>query len=239
MTTIDRTRPRALLVLGLAGAVLLGACGGGTTVAGATGTAPTPSATTVPATPATTATTATPAPTPTPSPTPAGSPTGSPTASGGSAANGGFAFSTREVIGYYKGVGYTCQATTPSTQAAGYTVQRCLLTDKATKLTHLVAFVFDDAGVTGNAFAAVIGPDGKTMPAPADAIEALGGFIGAMLGQVQGASTVGWLVKHLGEKSAQTTAGDILVLTYTVNDATDTGLYVEVANQAFMNAPAP
>ena len=222
MTATDRTRPRALAVLGVAGAILLGACGGGTA-----GT-PAPAAT-----PAPTAAVAT------PSPAPTGAPGDSPIASNASSANGGFAFSTQEVIAYYKGAGYTCQPETPSTQAAGYTVQRCLLADDAKKLTHLVAFVFDPDGVTGNAFSGVLGSDGKTMPAPADAIEALGGFLGAMLGTDQGTTTVTWLAEHLGEKSAQTTAGDILVMTYTGNDATGQGLYVEVANQSFMDAPAP
>jgi hypothetical protein len=232
LTAIDRTPARRLAVLGLAATLLVAACGGAATPSATTSLPTAVPATTAPATP--TAAPATPSTTPKPTPVPTIGPSPS-----SSADLGGFAFSTDEVFAYYKGVGYECQAPTASTQAAGYTVQRCLLTDDAKGLTTLVALVFTADGVTGNAFAGVLGSDGTTLPTPADSAEMLGGFLGAMLGQERGATAMTWLAQHLGEVSAQTTVGDILVATYSVTDETGAGLYVEVANQAFMDAPTP
>jgi hypothetical protein len=118
-------------------------------------------------------------------------------------------------------------------------ITRCVGTNDTTKLTTIVAVVTDPDGVTGDAFAGVLGSDGKTTPKPEDAITGLGFFLGAMLGETDGTAAVTWLAQHMGETMAQTTISDMLVATYPGDEATGLGYFVEVANQAFMNAPAP
>jgi hypothetical protein len=237
MTTIDRTPARLLAVFGLAGALLVAGCGGAAASPTAAPTnAPTPAPT---AAPAVTAAPATPAPTVAPATAaPTIAPAGSPTATKDPAL-GGFAFPAAQVLSYYGSNGLTCGDPAPSPQATGYTITRCVGTDDTTKLTTIVAVVTDPDGVIGDAFAGVLASDGKTMPKPADAITGLGFFLGAMLGEADGTEAVTWLAQHMGETMAQTTINDMLVATYPGDEATGVGYYVETANQAFLNAPAP
>ena len=205
--------------------------------------APTPAPTAAPTPAPTAAPTAAPTPAPTPRPrrateAPTVAPAGSPDATKDPAL-GGFAFPAADVLAYYESIGLTCGDPTDSTQAAGYKVTRCVKTDDATGLTTIVAVVTDPDGVTGDAFAGVLGSDGKTMPKPEDAVDGLGRFLGAMLGKADGITAVTWLAQHMGEEMAQTTINDMLVATYPGDEATGLGYYVEVANQAFLNAPAP
>jgi hypothetical protein len=237
MTPFHRTPARLLAVGSLAGALLVAGCGGSAatpSAAPSTGPTATPAtATPVPATPAPTAEPGTAAPA-----------TSAPTASDGPAATndpalGGFAFPAADVIAYYQGVGLACGAPAASTQATGYKVTKCVGTDSAKQLTTVVALVTDPDGVTGDAFAGVLGSDGKTLPKPEDAITGLAFFLGAMLGKTDGTTGSTWLAQHLGEKMAQTTIGGILVATFPGDAATGIGYYVETANQAFIDAPTP
>jgi hypothetical protein len=93
-------------------------------------------------------------------------------------------------------------------------------------------------GVIGNAFAGSFNAAGEEPPDAMTAIDHLGGFVGAMLGNDLVPEAGPWLGENLG-KDVQQTFGDILVLTYPVNDETGSGYYVEAANDDFMSAPAP
>ena len=239
MTASHRTPARLLAVLGLTGTLLVAGCGASAATAGPT----------APATPVPTAASATPAPTAAPTV----APTTAPTAASATAvptiapsdspdatmdpALGGFAFPTSDVLAYYTSIGFTCKDPAPSTQAAGYTITRCKA-DATKGNTTIVALVADPGGVTGDAFIGVVGSDGKTTPKPEDAITDLAFFLGAMLGKTNGTQASTWLATNLGAESAQTTIGDVLVGTYPGDAATGPGYYVEVANQAFMSAPA-
>jgi hypothetical protein len=230
MTVIDRSPARRAAigaVLCLAGAILFAGCGG----AAATPTpAPTPAPTATPA----------PAPEPTPEPTPAPTPAPTATPAASTAANlGGFAFPAEQVLAYYESVGFKCEDPTASTQAAGYSVVRCLSADAATGFTTLVAVVVDPDGVTGDAFAGVVGTDGKPKPTPEQALEGLSFFLGAMLGETNGLEAGTWLASNLGEEMVQTRVNDMLVATYPGDKDKGLGYYVEVANQAFLDAPVP
>ena len=240
MTASHRTTARLLAVLGLTGTLLVAGCGASAATAGPT----------APATPVPTAASATPAPTAAPTV----APTTAPTAASATAvptiapsdspdatmdpALGGFAFPTSDVLAYYTSIGFTCKDPAPSTQAAGYTITRCVKADATKGNTTIVALVADPGGVTGDAFIGVVGSDGKTTPKPEDAITDLAFFLGAMLGKTNGTQASTWLATNLGAESAQTTIGDVLVGTYPGDAATGPGYYVEVANQAFMSAPA-
>ncbi len=235
MTATDRTPARLLAVFGLAGAILLAGCGGAAASptpapTAAPTPAPTAAPTAAPPTPSSTAAPATEAPTIAPADSPAA--TKDP-------ALGGFVFPAAQILSYYESNGLTCGDPSPSTQAAGYTITRCVGTDDTTKLTTIVAVVTDPDGVMGDAFVGVLGSDGKTMPKPEDAITGLGFFLGAMLGEADGTAAVTWLAQHMGEEMAQTTINDMLVATYPGDESTGLGYYVETANQAFLNAPTP
>ena len=177
-----------------------------------------------------------PRPSPPRKPTPA--PTATPAAS--TAANlGGFAFPAAQVLAYYESVGFKCEDPTASTQATGYTLVRCLNADAATGFTTLVAVVVDPDGVTGDAFAGVVGSDGKTKPTPQQALEGLSFFLGAMLGETNGLEAGTWLANNIGEEMVQTKVNDMLVATYPGDKDKGLGYYVEVANQAFLTRPFP
>ena len=240
MSASHRTPARLLTVLGLAGTLLVAGCGG---------SAPTAA----PTTPAPTAAPATPAPTAAPTFAPTIAATAAPATASATAgpatgaslgpdatldpALGGFAFPSSDVLAYYTSIGYTCKDPAPSSQAAGYTITRCVKEDSAKGNTTVVALVSDPGGATGDAFIGVVGSDGKTMPKPEDAITDLVFFLGAMLGKTNGTQAGTWLATNLGAESAQTTIGDVLVGTYPGDAASGPGYFVEVANQAFMSAP--
>ncbi len=228
MTIID-CRGRAATVLGLAAVVALAACGGAA--------APTPESTLSPTTAASPAATPVPA-LPERTPEISAAPTDAPVTPDPDA-NGGFAYPASEVLAYYAGLGFECLAPEASTKASGYTVQRCTRAAPAADQVHVVAVVTDPRGVPGDAFAAVIANDGATMPTPAQSLAHLSRFVGVMLGGEMGMDPSVWLVKNLGAESEQTTAGDLTVTTYSLNDDSGVGLFLEMANQGFLDAAAP
>jgi hypothetical protein len=150
----------------------------------------------------------------------------------------GFAFTADAVVGYYQSQGYACTATRPSTKAAGFTVRTCQLIDGAGR-TRVVGVVTDPGGGLADGFASVQGTATETFLAPTDALEPLAGFLGAMLGETQGALLLTWLAGHLGDSYAETTLGAIKVATYTDSPESHTTLYVELANAVFLSSPGP
>jgi hypothetical protein len=182
--------------------------------------------------------TASPSPTLAPaSPSPAISSPSEPPASAAPTANTtGFVFAAEDIAAYYESQGYACAAPQPSTKAAGFTFRTCQKTDDAGR-TRLVGLVTDPAGSLANGFASVKGKDTETILAPIDALDPLSGFLGAMLGEEQGAALLTWLASHLGDTYAETTSGPVKVATYTESADDHSTLYVEVANRAYLDAP--
>lgn len=169
--------------------------------------------------------------TPEPSPSPA-----VPTGTAQTQAIEGFAFAADDVVGYYQTLGYQCTAVQPSATAAGFFVRTCELLDSAGR-TRNVGVVTDPAGRVANGFASIAGTSTETVLDPGAALEPLGAFLGAMLGEEQGGALVPWLAAHLGDAYAQTTLGTITVATYT--DAADvhSRLYLELGNDEYLAAP--
>ncbi len=147
----------------------------------------------------------------------------------------GFAFEAEDIAAYYETQGYICSASQPSTAAAGYTVRTCEHLDDAGR-TRVVGLVTDPAGGLANGFASVKGTETEAILAPIDALDPLAGFLGVMLGEEQGADLLTWLASHLGDTYAETTSGPIKVATYTEAEEDHSTLYVEVANQAYLDA---
>ena len=196
-------------------AALVLACGGVT---------PTPSPTPPPVAIAPTTSSATEAP-------PAASPAPSPSLPTG------FAFDAESVVGYYAGIGYTCAAPAPSALADGYSFTSCELVDGDGR-TLAIGVVTDPEDELADGFASVSGAASEPVLEPAAAFEPLAGFLGAMLGDVRGESLLEWLASHHGEDYAETTIGDLQVATY-VRGGDHSTLYVELATQAYLDAPAP
>jgi hypothetical protein len=92
--------------------------------------------------------------------------------------------------------------------------------------------------VSANAYASVKGKETETILAPIDALDPLAGFLGATLGEQPGGALLTWLAAHLGDEFAETISGRIKVATYTESADDHSILYVEVANQAYLDAPA-
>lgn len=165
-------------------------------------------------------------------PSPSG-PIGSP----GATANAtGFAFAADDVLAYYESQGYTCSASQLSTKARGFFVRSCELVDAAGR-KRVIGLVTDPAGGLANGFASVEGTDTETFLAPEEALDPLAGFLGAMLGEAEGSTLLPWLAGHLGDAYAETAAGPIKVATYTESADDHSKLYVEVANQVYLDAP--
>jgi hypothetical protein len=154
------------------------------------------------------------------------------------AAASGFAFSVDGVIGYYQGKGYVCSTPQPSTTAAGYIYRSCQAQDPAGRAL-VVGLVTDPRGALADAFASVQGKASETIPAPSDALNPLSAFLGAMLGEDRGDALLMWLAGHLGDDYAQTTSTDLKVATYTASQTDHSRLYVEIANQSYLDAPTP
>jgi hypothetical protein len=148
----------------------------------------------------------------------------------------GFAFAAEDIAAYYASKGYACTDAQPSTKASGFAVRTCQVTDAAGR-THIIGLVTDPAGGLANGFASVKGKDTETILAPIDALDPLSGFLGATLGEEQGAALLPWLASHLGDTYAETTSGPIKVATYTASEDDHSTLYVEVANQSYLDAP--
>jgi hypothetical protein len=149
----------------------------------------------------------------------------------------GFAFAAEDIAAYYQTQGYTCAAPQPSSRAVGYTLRTCQETDTAGR-TRVIGLVTDQAGALANAYASVKGNETETILAPIDALDPLAGFLGATFGEQQGGALLTWLATHLGDEFAETMSGPIKVATYTESADDRSTLYVEVANQAYLDAPA-
>ena len=149
----------------------------------------------------------------------------------------GFAFAAEDVVAYYVSQGYTCTGTQPSTKARGFAVRTCEMVDDAGR-TRVVGVVTDPAGGLANGFASVQGTATETFLPPQEALDPLAGFLGAMLGEAEGSTLLTWLAGHLGDPYAETAAGPFKVATYTESADDRSKLYVEVANQAYLDAPA-
>jgi hypothetical protein len=147
----------------------------------------------------------------------------------------GFAFAAEDVVAYYESQGYACSAQQPSTKAAGFFLRSCKIDDVGR--TRVIGVVTDPSGGLANGFASVQGKDTETFLAPVDAIDPLAGFLGAMLGEDQGSALLPWLAGHLGDAYAETKIGAIKVATYTESAEDHSKLYVELANQAYLDAP--
>jgi hypothetical protein len=150
----------------------------------------------------------------------------------------GFAFAAEDIAAYYESQGYACSAPQPSSKAAGFTLRSCQETDDAGR-TRVIGLVTDTGGGLANAFASVKGKDTEPILAPIDALDPLSGFLGATLGEEPGAALLTWLASHLGDAYAETASGPIKVATYTESAEDHSTLYVEVANQAYLDASPP
>lgn len=211
---------RSLTLLLLALAHLLVACGSNMGSPSATGSPPPPiaSVSPTPALPSFAEPSATPSPTP---------------------ETTGFAFAAEDIAAYYETQGFVCSATRPSTEAAGFTVRTCETTDDVGR-GRVIGLVTDPAGGLANAFAGVKGTETETILDPTDALDPLAGFLGAALGEDRGTGLLTWLASHLGDTYAETTSGIIKVATFTESEDDHSTLYLEIANQAYLDAlPAP
>jgi hypothetical protein len=149
-----------------------------------------------------------------------------------------FAFPAESVIGFYAGEGMRCAAPVRSTKAAGWTVTTCQGADAAGR-PIAVGVVTDPAGRLGNGFASVTALPGADLLEPADALDMLSGFLGAMLGAAAATDLLPWLADHLGDAYATTTFGGGTIATYTESADDPTRIYVEVAGPTYLAAPAP
>jgi hypothetical protein len=150
----------------------------------------------------------------------------------------GFAFAAEDVVAYYESQAYVCTPAQPSTKAAGFSFRTCQTVDGAGR-TRIVGVVTDPAGALANGFGSVRGRDDEPILAPIDALEPLSGFLGAMLGEKSGGSLVTWLASHLGDEYATTTLDAIKVATYTESADDHRTLFVEVANDTYLDAARP
>jgi hypothetical protein len=117
----------------------------------------------------------------------------------------------------------------------GFLVRTCEKVDDAGRV-RAVGVVTDPSGGLADGFASVQGKGTETFLAPIDALDPLAGFLGAMLGEDQGSTLLPWLAGHLGDAYAETAIGAIKVATYTESAQDHSKLYVEVANQAYLDA---
>jgi hypothetical protein len=100
--------------------------------------------------------------------------------------------------------------------------------------------VTDPNGDLGDGFASVQGTAGETFLAPVDALPPLAGFLGVMLGDEAGSALLPWLAANLENAYSQTTSGQLSIATYTASADDHSKLYVEIADQAYLDAsPAP
>ena len=149
----------------------------------------------------------------------------------------GFVFEAADVADYYRSIGYGCAAPRPSTVAAGYSVVTCQVVDGAGR-TRAIGLVTDGAGRLGNAFASVSARPSENYLDPDDALEPLAAFLGTMLGETRGGDAAVWLKEHLGAIFDRTTSGELTVGTYTGPGDDPSVLFVEVADEAYLRAPA-
>jgi hypothetical protein len=162
--------------------------------------------------------------------------TSAPSPSTGPSAAVGFAFDAESIVGYYQGLGYTCTDPGPSSQAAGYLFRSCQLLDPDAR-TRVIGLVTDPDDVLADAFASIQGKDGEAVLDPTVALEPLAAFLGATLGPTQGEALLPWLAGLLGDSYTTTTIADLTVATYSQKPDDHSKLFVEIANQAYLEAP--
>ena len=150
----------------------------------------------------------------------------------------GFAFAADDVLAYYESNGYVCSPPTASTTASGYQVRTCSLVDPIGR-TVTVGLVTDPTGALGNAFASVQAADSEDLVEPVAALDPLSGFLGAMLGGERVGTVVEWLAAHVGDPYAETSDGGLRIATYTPAEDDLSAIYVELADQAYLDAPQP
>jgi hypothetical protein len=175
-----------------------------------------------------------------PSHSPPGAPIASPSPGSETpspSASTGFSFDAESVVGYYRTQGYVCTGPQPSALADGYQFTNCQLVDSAGR-TRVVGVVTDSNDDLADGFASVRGAASEPILDPSAALDPLAGFLGAMLGQSRGESLLTWLAGHLGDAFAETTIDTLQVATYIKGDDHST-IYVEVANQNYLEAPRP
>ncbi|MCJ7712490.1 MAG: hypothetical protein MUQ32_16840 [Chloroflexi bacterium] len=71
------------------------------------------------------------------------------------------------------------------------------------------------------------------------ALDPLSGFLGAMLGGDRGGALLEWLAGHLGDAYAETSEGGLRIATYTASAEDHATIYVQLANQAYLDPPRP
>jgi hypothetical protein len=162
--------------------------------------------------------------------------TASPGPSTGPTAAVGFAFDAESIAGYYESLGYTCTDPGPSTQAAGYLFRSCQLLDPDGR-TRVVGLVTDPNDDLADAFASIQGKTGEAILDPTVALDPLAAFLGATLGPSQGEALLPWLAGHLGDSYTTTTIADLTIATYSQEPDDHSKLFVEIANQAYLEAP--
>ena len=146
----------------------------------------------------------------------------------------GFAFAAEDIAAYYEGQGYACGTPKPSPKA-GFMVRTCQVIDDAGR-TRIIGLVTDGSGALVSGSASVKGTASETILAPIDALYPLSGFLGATLGEKQGAALLTWLASHLGDAHAETMSGPLTVTTHTADEADHATLSVEVSDQAYLDA---
>jgi hypothetical protein len=172
---------------------------------------------------------ATPSPTTTPSST---------VASVAPSASAGFAFDPESIVGYYRTLGFACGDRQPSGQAAGYEFQSCQLVD-ADGRTRTVGFTTDPDDNLADAYLSIRGADAEAVLDPAAVLDPFAGFLGAVLGEASGTEMLPWLAGHLGDTYETTRLGDLTLATYTDSADDHAKLTLEIANQAYLDAPRP
>ena len=150
----------------------------------------------------------------------------------------GFAFAADDIAAYYQGQGYTCNGVEPSTTAAGFFFRSCEKVDAAGR-TLVIGLVTDPGGRLAEGFATVTGTPAEIVLEPEAALPPLAGFLGAVLGEDEGARAADWLTDHLGGVYEQTSLGQITVATYNGDNDNPQVLAVELANQSYLDAPTP
>jgi len=97
----------------------------------------------------------------------------------------------------------------------------------------------DHAGRLAEGFATVTGTASETVLEPGVALPPLAGFLGAVLGEDEGARAADWLTDHLGGVYEQTTLGQVTLATYNGDNDNPQVLAVELANRSYLDAPTP
>jgi hypothetical protein len=153
-------------------------------------------------------------------------------------ASPGFGFDPESIVGYYKLLGYACTSPRPSVQAAGYVYRVCTLADAAGR-TRTVGLVTDPGDNVADASMRVHGAQTEPILDPSIVLEPFAGFLGAVLGDAYGSEVLPWLAAHLGDTDTRIALGELVIATYTPSADDHSMLEVEIANQAYLDAPRP